>query len=157
MSRDAPTRRRRSSTHCPSRSLVLSAHKKHPPQARSLRSPRLRPQPRCRGRNLAAAAATSLHRQQPPYLLRGVLPVRGTGTEELGAGRLNVCVPLNRSLRVCVYYCRRSPLRVCVCLLLQDRGKGTDSSLNSLRKCPPPPPRILNFGQGSVVDTRGVF
>jgi hypothetical protein len=31
------------------------------------------------------------------------------------------------------------------------------SSLNSLRKCPPPPPRILNFGQGSVVDTRGVF
>ena len=30
------------------------------------------------------------------------------------------------------------------------------SSLNSLRKCPPPPPQILNFGQGSVVDTRGV-
>jgi hypothetical protein len=27
------------------------------------------------------------------------------------------------------------------------------SSLNSLRKCPPPPPQILNFGQGSVVDT----
>ncbi len=30
------------------------------------------------------------------------------------------------------------------------------SSLNSLRKCPPPPPRILNFGQQSVGHTRGV-
>jgi hypothetical protein len=29
------------------------------------------------------------------------------------------------------------------------------SSINSLRKCPPPPPRILNIGQGSVVDTGG--
>ena len=29
-------------------------------------------------------------------------------------------------------------------------------SLNSLRKCPPPTPRILNFGQQSVVDP-GVF
>jgi hypothetical protein len=49
MSRDAPTRRRRSSTHCPSRSLVLSAHKKGAPGC---------------GRNLAAEAATSLQRPQ---------------------------------------------------------------------------------------------
>jgi hypothetical protein len=36
-------------------------------------------------------------------------------------------------------------------------GPRQASSINSLRKCPPPPPRILNFGQGSVVDTQGVF
>ena len=102
---------------------------------------------------LASRLSNTTSLQLAPQACMATAPERGhytfLHTEHSTCGSHEALAPKSRT-RLCVPTPENAFGKGC------NEAKG-NSSLNSLRMCPPPPPRILNFGRAPVVDTRGVF